>query len=66
MAAKAIPCKKCGRPTDMLGTKLCSICWELNSKIRFLASEIGYEYTEKIVVSFLAEASAEEKKRGGR
>lgn len=26
----AIPCKMCGEPTDMHGTKLCNPCWELD------------------------------------
>jgi NMD protein affecting ribosome stability and mRNA decay len=28
-----IPCTICGKPTPMLGTKLCNRCWELRSRI---------------------------------
>ncbi len=28
-----IPCRLCGQPTHMLGTKLCDGCWELETRI---------------------------------
>lgn len=27
------PCRLCGKPTQMLGTKLCDFCWELERRI---------------------------------
>lgn len=30
---QSVPCKYCGKPTPMLGTKLCDSCWELASRI---------------------------------
>jgi len=29
-----IPCRICGEPTIMLGTKLCDRCWELEGRIK--------------------------------
>ncbi len=29
-----IPCKLCGKPTYMLGTKRCDRCWELETRVR--------------------------------
>lgn len=29
-----VPCKWCGTPTRMKGTKMCDGCWELDSRIR--------------------------------
>lgn len=29
-----VPCRVCGEPTRMLGTKLCDRCWELTTRIR--------------------------------
>ena len=29
-----IPCRLCGKPTPMRGTKLCDGCWELETRIR--------------------------------
>jgi len=29
-----VPCRICGKPTPMLGTKLCDRCWELETRIR--------------------------------
>lgn len=31
---ETVPCKYCGEPTKMLGTKLCDWCWELERGIR--------------------------------
>lgn len=25
---KSVPCKKCTRSTNMIGTRLCDLCWE--------------------------------------
>ena len=30
---RTIPCRLCGQPTEMLGTKLCNRCWELETRI---------------------------------
>ncbi len=32
-ANKTIPCKICGRLTNMLGTKLCDPCWEVTHRV---------------------------------
>lgn len=29
-----VPCELCGTPTQMLGTKRCNGCWELETRIR--------------------------------
>lgn len=31
---KIVPCKWCSNPTNMLGTKMCNGCWELDHRIR--------------------------------
>lgn len=33
-AATTCPCKWCGKPTRMLGTRMCDLCWELDRRIR--------------------------------
>jgi len=30
---ETIPCKTCGKPTPMLGTKLCDPCWEVETRL---------------------------------
>ncbi len=30
---ETVPCKHCGIPTRMLGTKMCDGCWELETRI---------------------------------
>jgi len=30
---ETVPCTWCGKPTTMLGTKLCDRCWELETRI---------------------------------
>jgi hypothetical protein len=45
------PCKYCGKPTPMLGTKLCDPCWELEKRIGIspeVAREILMEAMEAI------------------
>ncbi len=34
MEEKTTPCRLCGMPTEMLSTKLCDPCWELESRIQ--------------------------------
>ena len=34
MPAETVPCRVCGDPTEMRGTKLCDRCWELKNRIR--------------------------------
>jgi len=29
-----VPCKWCGTPTSMIGTKECEACWELRFRIK--------------------------------
>jgi hypothetical protein len=33
MATITVPCTLCGKPTLMLGTKLCDSCWEISRRI---------------------------------
>jgi len=33
MKNETISCKTCGKPTEMLGTKLCDGCWEVESRL---------------------------------
>lgn len=45
-----IPCKWCGTPTRMLGTRMCDGCWELDHRIRqntALAERILKHYKEQ-------------------
>lgn len=43
-----VPCKICGKPTHMLGTKLCDPCWEVESRLdRFLETPGGRAYVKK-------------------
>ena len=44
-----VPCKRCGRPTPMIGTRLCNGCWELQTRIKSqpelamqILRELGY------------------------
>ena len=42
---KTVPCKRCGKPTSYLGTKLCNGCWEVESRLDdYLRSEKGRQY----------------------
>lgn len=42
IAQETVPCKFCNTPTDMVGTKLCDPCWEVDSRLRrFLQSTEG-------------------------
>jgi hypothetical protein len=31
--SETVPCKTCGTPTPMTGTKLCDPCWELEVRL---------------------------------
>jgi len=33
MPEKTVPCELCGEPTEMLGTKRCDFCWELEWRV---------------------------------
>jgi NMD protein affecting ribosome stability and mRNA decay len=51
---ETIPCKWCGRPTRMLGTKMCDGCWELDHRIQdqpVLARRIFEHYHSKLPVT---------------
>ena len=40
-----IPCKTCGDPTPMLGTKLCDGCWEVESRLpSYMKSKKGRQF----------------------
>ena len=42
MNESTIPCETCGRPTTMLGTRLCVNCWEVECRLKsYLKSEGG-------------------------
>lgn len=34
LETETVPCELCGVPTQMLGTKRCNRCWELENRIR--------------------------------
>jgi len=34
MMNNTVPCKWCGEPTRMLGTRMCNFCWEMHWRIR--------------------------------
>lgn len=34
MSEKTIPCELCGKPTNMLGSRRCNGCWELEIRVR--------------------------------
>lgn len=34
MNAEQCPCKVCGQPTRMTGTKLCDPCWEVTHRLK--------------------------------
>ncbi|MCK5606656.1 hypothetical protein KAR91_32440 [Candidatus Pacearchaeota archaeon] len=43
-----IPCKMCGDPTGMKGTRLCNNCWEVTSRLDdFLQCKNGQFFTIK-------------------
>ena len=47
---ETVPCKYCGEPTPMLGTKMCDKCWELECRIIAnidLAKKIIFALSEK-------------------
>jgi hypothetical protein len=44
---KTVPCKWCGTPTPMTGTRLCNRCWELDSRIG-----LDLDLAEKIVARY--------------
>ena len=41
-----IPCRFCGRPTPMLGTKLCDGCWEIDMRIRVTDDDVFEKIAE--------------------
>lgn len=36
---ETVPCKICGEPTFMLGTKLCDCCWAVSNNFQYLAAQ---------------------------
>ena len=49
-----IPCATCGKPTDMIGTKRCNFCWELERRLpEYLAR--GGEKARSTVIDALAD-----------
>lgn len=45
-----IPCRVCGEPTSMLGTKLCNGCWEVESRLKsFLQCVNAIQFVQKIL-----------------
>jgi hypothetical protein len=46
-----VDCKICGRPTPMLGTKLCNGCYEFDGNIdRILATDSGADYINRKII----------------
>ena len=50
------PCRLCDTPTDMLGTRLCNRCWELESRIhadpelaRLILRHLDFEELDRVV-----------------
>lgn len=42
-----MPCRMCGDPTPMLGTKLCNGCWEVESRLRsFLQCKNAIQFVQ--------------------
>ena len=42
---ETVPCKTCGKPTPMLGTKLCDSCWEVETRLsRYLNNENAIQF----------------------
>lgn len=55
-----IECKFCGTMTDMLGTKMCNNCYEVEGRLsKFLRSEAGREYAAKLLDEALIPKSME-------
>lgn len=49
-----IPCKVCGEPTTMKGTKLCDGCWEVQSRLTsFLQCLNAIRYVQDILATVL-------------
>lgn len=47
---ETVPCKTCGTPTPMLGTKLCDNCFEVEGRLkRYLESARGREIVRQQV-----------------
>jgi len=47
---ETVPCKLCGEPTIMLGTKKCDNCWEVISRLStFLDSRKARDLTRKLL-----------------
>lgn len=40
---ETVPCKYCGEPTPMTGTKMCHNCWEVVRRIRLFAESANEE-----------------------
>lgn len=47
MSETTVECKLCGKPTPMLGTKMCDGCWELDRRIR-MNPEIAVKIMKEI------------------
>ena len=46
MSNESCPCKFCGTPTRMMGTKMCDACWETQHGMgRFLRSQAARDWT---------------------
>lgn len=45
-----VPCKFCGDPTFMRGTKSCNQCWEVVHRLeRFLSNKAGQEHVRTML-----------------
>lgn len=45
---ESCPCKFCGRPTRMTGTKQCDECWELYRRLKEVPEEVLFKMVEEI------------------
>lgn len=50
MERETIPCKICGKPTPMLGTKRCNNCWEVERGLgEYLKSQGGQDVIRELM-----------------
>ena len=41
-------CKSCGELTDNTGTKLCNLCWEIDSRLNYLPDKAVSYFIQKL------------------
>ena len=43
-----IKCKICGTSTDNTGTKMCNLCWEIDSRLNYLPDKAVSFFIQKL------------------